>query len=64
MNGYNVMFYHICTLQTYLVQKYLSVKKNPVGIDIMQTKQYITTVFTEVTIIYEMIAGCKKMIIL
>lgn len=26
----------------------------------MQTKQYITTVFSEVTKVYEIIAGCKN----
>lgn len=29
----------------------------------MQTKQYVTTVFLEVTKVYEIIAGCKEIIL-
>lgn len=56
------MFYHICKIQTYSVQKYLSVKKTQLGLK-MQTKQYVTTVFLEVTKVYEIITGCKKIIL-
>lgn len=59
MNGYNVKFLLYLLITDIFSPKIpFSEKKTPVGIDIMQTKQYITTVFSEVTIVYEMIAGC------